>query len=90
MWIGINAKKKKSYSAICEFRDCQSSQQNPMRMSVVFCNSVSWDIETMRPIWALKYTQDTAFIQFSHDFYHNVACVMERVKKHKERLVALL
>lgn len=79
MSIGIN--ENKCYSAICEFRDCQSSQQNPMRMSVVFYNFVSWDIETMRPIWALKYTQDTAFTQFSHDLYHNVACVMQRVKK---------
>lgn len=59
-----------------------------MRVSTVFHNSTSWDTESMRTIWDLKYTQDTTtynknfvFTQLSHDLQHNVVYKMERVRK---------
>lgn len=70
------------------FRNCQNYQENPMSVSTVFHNSTSWDIETMRTTWDLKYTQDTTtynksfvFTQWNHDLHHNVVYVMERVRK---------
>lgn len=78
---------RKCYSAILGIQELPKFSAESHEHVMIFHNSVSWDIETMRPFWALKQTQDTtrnkgfAFTHFTHDLYHNVVCVMERVKK---------